>query len=136
MCVSFTFFKDSKVRMVLCLKQLTFCWIIQWKRFLTKIIHYYCMVPNLVQQDHSNHAPTHTNTICTIYNTAWGAGEGVKQNHFVCYPLWVSDFVLTISPEPFSHFQPNLVWCFIIMMWSVIQKIWFTIFKVKITGLT
>ena len=52
----------------------------------------------------------------------------------ISHPVLVSDFVWTISPEPLYHFETNLVWWYIIIRQSVMQKNRFSIFSVEITA--
>ena len=61
--------------------------------------------------------------------------EGGSRRPCVCLSMCMCpDFVQTISPEHFSLLQPNLLWCCIIMRWSVLRKNWFGIFKIKFTS--
>ena len=51
----------------------------------------------------------------------------------ICSPVRVSDRVRTISPEPLTHFWPNLLWWCIVIKRCVMMKNCSTIFKVKVT---
>ena len=42
-------------------------------------------------------------------------------------------FVQTLSSESSNSLSPNLIWCCIIMSFSIMQKVWCAIFKVSVT---
>ena len=65
----------------------------------------------------------------------WVDGVILKSLHLcvsIHSSVHVSSFVQMICPEPLNHFLPNLVWWYIIMRGSVMNKNWFTIFNVKV----
>ena len=58
-----------------------------------------------------------------------GGGGGL-----LCLFVLLSDFVWTISPEPFNCFNQKLTWWCVIMRRSVMNKSWVTTFNVKVTA--
>ena len=51
----------------------------------------------------------------------------------ITLPMWLGS-VQKICSELLSLLQPKLVWWWVTMCWSVMQKNWVAIFKVKATG--